>query len=395
MIVTRKDCLENEMKKLNEQLLNDAIDLHVSTDVAEGRVLGAALSVSQDGNRIYRKCWGNADIERSCSVTPRTVFRMASMTKPITAVMTLILNDRGLLDLDQPIFDYLPQFKSMPIARIGEDGMPHVVGNAQTPITARQILSHSSGIGCGELFLYYYPKFKAQEMLTLTSSVEAYSKLPLSFEPFSTCAYSATAAFDVLARIMEMIADMPYEELLKKELFNPCNMPDTNFTPSEDQWARMVEMHNYQNGEAVKSPTVPGCVFEGYPTTHAAAGAGLISTLEDYCNFMQLLHNGGTFEGERILSAKALSQMSAPQIRKDANTHWGLGVRVITSDAYGALPIGTFGWSGAYGTHFWIDPVNKIKAIYLKNSRFDGGSGNKTGKQLERDVANALTESLI
>lgn len=383
------------MKKLNEQLLNDTVDLHVTKDIEAGRVLGAALDVSQDGKSVYRKCLGYADSEHRRTVTPKTVFRMASMTKPITAVMALILNERGLLDLDQSISDYLPQFKNMTIARIGEDGTPHVVGNAQTPITARQILSHSSGIGCRDLFVYYYPRFQAEEMLTLASSVDAYARLPLSFEPFSTSAYSGVAAFDVLARIMEMIADMPYEEMLKEAVFKPCNMSDTGFTPSEEQWARMIEMHDYQDGRAIKSPTVPGCVFESYPTTHTAAGAGLISTLDDYCNFMQLLLNGGTLEGERILSAEILSQMSTPQIRKDANSHWGLGVRVITSDAYGALPVGTYGWSGAYGTHFWIDPVNKIKAIYLKNSRFDGGSGNKTGKQLERDVANALTESLI
>ena len=170
-------------------------------------------------------------------------------------------------------------------------------------------------------------------------------------------------------------------------------MPDTTFAPCNSQWERMIDMHDFVDGKAILSPSAEGYVFEKYATSQTAAGAGLSSTLYDYCNFARMLLDEGVFDGKRLLSTETVSLMSRPQApfwRSPQQQKWGLGVRVIAGEDYGILPIGTYGWSGAYGTHFWIDPVNKIAAIYLKNSRFDGGSGNKTGKQLEKDVFDSL-----
>ena len=170
-------------------------------------------------------------------------------------------------------------------------------------------------------------------------------------------------------------------------------MKDTTFSPSPAQWARLIAKHDYQDGKATVAPTREGCVFENYPTTHALAGAGLVSTIHDYKNFASMLLDGGVFKGRRIVSKSSIDQMATPQIYdplQKGRSLWGLGVRVIV-DEKDVLPLGTFGWSGAYGTHFWVDRENKIAAIYLKNSAYDGGSGAKTAYHLEEDVYSAIS----
>ena len=170
-------------------------------------------------------------------------------------------------------------------------------------------------------------------------------------------------------------------------------MVDPTFAPTPEQWERMIPMHDRVEEKSVVKPTKPGTIFEGFPTTYFAGGAGLASTLRDYIRFAEMLQNGGRLDGVQILTEDSVRQMATPQLPKaiaPGNEVWGLGVRVIARDAYGPLPVGTFGWSGAYGTHFWVDPVNKITAIYLKNSHYDGGSGAKTARQMEEDVHQSL-----
>ena len=381
------------MRLLDKKRLADLIEEHVGEDVSSGKVLGAAIAVLQGDETAYWNYFGHADLEHTKPVTESTVFRMASMTKPLTAALAMALVDRGLLELDEPIYRYLPRMKELSIGKLTENGEVILTGEASTPITARQILSHTSGMGSGPLYSYFHQTASPEIMRTLESSVEWYTTLPLSFEPFTAFEYSATAAFDVLAYVMAQKTDTPYEELLQKLVLDPCGMKDTTFSPSDEQWGRVIDMHDYRDGREIASNTFPGCVFEHYPTTHPAAGAGLVSTIADYSNFARMLLDKGNVCGKRVLSEAAVLEMmrvQAPFLRSDKQSCWGLGGRVITSEQYGALPVGTYGWSGAYGSHFWVDPANRIAAIYLKNSRFDGGSGNKTGKRLEKDVFEAL-----
>jgi len=155
----------------------------------------------------------------------------------------------------------------------------------------------------------------------------------------------------------------------------------------------MIAMHNKKDGKSVVGETLAGCVFGDFPSTNPLGGAGLISTLSDYTNFVDMLCNRGAYNGKRIISEESFAVMTTPHVSPEIQTghqRWGITMRVITKDEYERLPVGAFGWSGAYGTHFWIDPVNKISAIYMKNSRFDGGSGAKTSANFERDVFSSL-----
>lgn len=186
---------------------------------------------------------------------------------------------------------------------------------------------------------------------------------------------------------------MDFATFVQQEIITPCGMVDTTFAPSAEQWERMVGMHDYQDGCGVLSETTPGCVVDHVPVTHPLGGAGLISTLDDYIKFAQMLQNQGMTENGRILEASWIAQMATPQLAPELmneKVNQGLGVRVIVGEGYPWLPVGSYGWSGAYGTHYWVDPVNGITAIYLKNSRYDGGSGALTGKHFEEDVFNAI-----
>jgi len=170
-------------------------------------------------------------------------------------------------------------------------------------------------------------------------------------------------------------------------------MVDTTFAPTEAQWQRVVGMHDYQDGCAVLSPTTPGCVVDCVPVTHTLGGSGLVSTIDDYVKFAQMLLNKGMTEKGRILDASRIDQMATHQLPTELmneKVNQGLGVRVIVGEKYPWLPVGSYGWSGAYGPHFWVDPVNGITAVYMKNSRYDGGSGSTTGKHFEEDVFGSI-----
>ena len=380
------------MKAINTVRLKELIDRRVSDDVAAGRVGGSIVLVEQDGETVYQGGFGVANPDTGVAVTDRTVFRMASMTKPITAVAALIVMERGLLQLDDPISKYLPQYADMQIATLDGNGVPQITGSAKTPITVKHLLCHASGIGSSDLGAYLANAMSDHDRATLASAVDYYSDKPLAFEPYSKQSYSATAAFDVLACIIEIVTGKEYGAFLKEEIFDPCQMTDTTFVPSDEQWSRMIVMHDYRDGNTLVGKTCDGCVFENVPTTHALGGAGLISTLKDYRSFANMLLNGGKTGSRRIVSERMIDLMATPQIddpMKGGRSLWGLGVRVITKEN-DLLPKGTFGWSGAYGTHFWIDRENRILAIYLKNSEFDGGSGAKTSYHFEEDVHAAL-----
>lgn len=368
------------MKLLDVNRIHENIDEVAMYDISNSKVFGSAYYVYCNGAEI-EKCYGTKSLNSDCPVTNRTIFRLASMTKPITAVAALILAERGILSLNDGIDKFLPAFRNIKIR--------DVKGNVSEPKripTIRNILSHSSGIGSvAEKLVLMMPDDK----ISLDSSVSFYLNNGLDFEPESKQMYSGVAAFDVLTKIIETVTETDYLSFLKKEIFDPCEMLDTTFVPGEEQQARMIEMHQKANGENAVFKTPSGCVFEDYPCTHYLGGAGLVSTLCDYSKFAKmLLHKGKTNAGQ-ILREESVDLLCTPQVSKEImpkNERWGLGVRVITEDAYPYLPKGTFGWSGAYGSHFWIDPINLIAAVFMKNSKFDGGSGNESARNFEKAV---------
>lgn len=383
------------MQYINPQKLENTLNTRLAADIREHNLFGAALYVSQEGKTVYQNAMGVADPATGTPVSDKTLFRLASMTKPITAVAALILQERGKLSLDDQVSRYYPQFTNKNIATVDEDGLLHTVGPAVTPITLRHLLSHASGIGSGPVGALQTKAMTSKDRETVADTVAYFGQQDLSFDPGSKGEYSAFAAFDVMTGIIEQVAEDNFENYLQREVFAPCQMEDTTFSPTPAQWQRMTVMHDRVSGENQVSPMEPNCIFENYPCTHYLGGAGLASTLADYSHFANMLVQRGIYGGNRILTEASIKELETPQLSDtipQGAYRRGLGVRVITDPNYPALPLGCYGWSGAYGPHFWIDPTNKIAAVYMKNSRHDPGSGSITGYHFEEDVYASIQE---
>lgn len=370
------------MKQLDRDLLARNIAQTAEYDMTHGKAFGSAYWVMQEGETVYERCFGHVSADGGAAVTADTLFRLASMTKPVTAFAALMLVDRGLLRLSDPVAAYLPAFADVPVTEVAADGTLVTQGTPQTPPTVRHILTHTSGIGsdgrkCAQM--------TATDKATVEATVAFHRRMGLDFHPGTRQQYSGSGSFDVLVKIIETVTGTDFPLFLQREIFTPLGMGDTTFTPTAEQWGRMIAMHTAVGGRNADAPMKAGCVMSDYPCTHYLGGSGLASTLRDYAAFAaMLLGSGGG-----LLSEDTFSLMVTPSVSEELmpiHERWGLGVRVITKDYYEDLPVGSFGWSGAYGTHFFVDPVNKVAGVYLRNSLVDGGSGSECARNFERAV---------
>lgn len=376
------------MKRLNEKVLASSIERIARYDLEENNVFGSAYIVKQNGKTACEKYFGTLHPANQIPVDENTMFRIASMTKPVTAMAILILIDRGLLSLSTPAKKFFPQFENIRItSENGED-----MAAAKTDITILHLLTHTSGLNTAK------PKnprgehlsLSAEDKRTMQSTIDRYIRDGLDFEPFTKAEYSAFGAFDVLSAIVEQITGEDYGDFLSREIFKPCGMKDTTFSPTEEQWKRMIAMHAKENGKNAIGITYDKCVFEDFPCSHKIGGAGLASTLRDYSAFAEMLRS----KGNGIVSQKTFELLSTPHVPENimpGEQSWGLSVRVVTKDTYEALPIGSYGWCGAFGSHFWVDPENQITAVFMKNSRHDGGAGMSAAR-FEKAVHESLHE---
>ncbi len=367
--------------KLDARLLKQNISTRIQDDIRSRRVSGASVAVLQRGELIYREDFGLQSPSRNESLRPDAIFRIASMTKPVTAIAVLIQAQRRLLSLEDEVSKFLPQYKNMLLEATQKC--------CTVPLRIWHLLTHTNGMDTRPQYKEWIRQMPTENKRTLSGAVDFYATLPLEYEPGTRRRYCGKASFDVLARIVEITSGKSFEEFVRKEILAPCGMADTTFAPTPGQWERVVGMHDLQEGHSVEVQTVPGCVVDDYPVTHPLGGSGLVSTVADYTKFAEMLQTKGITESGRILEDKWIEQMAAPQLPEELmskEVNQGLGVRVISGDGYPWLPVGTFGWSGAYGTHFWVDPVNQITAVYMKNSKYDGGSGAKTARNFEEDV---------
>ena len=372
---------------LNKSKVKENIEKRVIDDLSCGRIGGAAVLVKQWGETVYRQTFGNSG--ESTPLCEDSIFRLASMTKPITAVAVMRQVEKGLVSLDDTLDRFIPEYCDMDIAVMDENGLPKTVKKAEGKIKILHLLTHTSGVGSGTLGNYLSANGSISKRVDLKSVTDEYAAYPISFEPYTAQSYSGLLGFDLLARVVELTSGETFDKFLKSEIFEPLCMCDTTFTPTSSQWSRLVRMHGFDGERSCFYPANTNHIFENLPLTYFCGGAGLVSTLSDYEKFADMLLSGGvTADGHRILSEESVRLMrtvSIPHEIMRGHEKWGLSMRVITDRDY-PLPLGSFGWSGAYGTHFWVDPENGIIGIYMKNSRYDGGSGAKTAANFEKDV---------
>ena len=380
------------MRKLNFEKVQENIRTHVSTVIGQKVLPCASILVYQENCGFYREEFGCSDISGNKKLKNDAIFRLASMSKPITAVAAMILVDRGLLSLEDPISKYLPDFSKLFIGKIENDAVVEEI-EVKTAVTIKELLTHSSGIGSGDIGAKDFLAIPVEERATLEMAMPHYAKCRLEFEPKTSSNYSPFIGLDILSRIIEIVSGKSYDIFLKEEIFDKLGMRDTTFVPTEEQWDRMVRFADEKDGKCISKTLDKTRVFEQFPLTFFAGSAGLASTMDDYFTFAKMLLNEGEYNGIRILNADTVREMATPQLTKEVLPPpqvWGLGVRVITDETYGTLVKNCYGWAGAYGTYFWVDPDNKVIAIYMRNV-YDSEQGY-TNSMFESDVMFSFVE---
>ncbi len=382
----------------------------LETAVAEGRVAGAVGLVARGGEILSFDAVGMADREAGTPMAEDTLFRIASMTKPITSVAVMILFDEGRIALEDPVSKFIPEFGS---ARVLEgDGSRDTV-EAAREITIRDLLTHTSGISYNfiglEPIATLYREAGVSDGLvetdgTIEDGVRRLAGAPLLHQPGKRWTYGLNT--DVLGRVVEVASGKSLDAFLLERIFGPLGMKDTSFFPPGDQAGRMAAVYSWSETEGLRRlPDEP--ITEGHltfsttfhfrgPRTYFSGGGGLASTAPDYFRFARMLQNGGELDSVRILKPETVALMTENHIGDldmggdlgiEPKFRFGLGLSVkMSSDEEGGR--GTFGWSGFYHTLFWIDPENDLVGIFLSQLRLP--EGHDVAGDFQRAIYEAL-----
>lgn len=351
----------------------------------EGLIPGFELGVCEKGKEVYKK---NIFYENN------SIYRMASMTKPITAVACMKAKELGLLDVYDNISKYIDGFKNMPIGKM-ENGKAVFVKYSNKEIRIVDILRHASGLGSGLVGDYQTNSRTAPK--TLDEAIDGYKNWFLDFEPNSKSAYSGLTALDIVCYIIEKTSKMPYYDFLKKYILDPLEMVDTTYKLNSEQKIRLVKMYNkHEDNKMYLDDFGTEAGFQGFVEGYPCGAAGIFSTYKDYMNFAVMLSNKGTFNNNRVLSEESIKQMytdtlDLPKEGVNEVFNWGYTFFVRGNrDIYSALDRNTFGWSGAYSTHFFVNPEKEIAVVMLTNLNNDLGSGSPNISTLEKAFHEAI-----
>ena len=363
---------------------------------------GAVTLVARHGRVAHFEAQGVMDLESKKPMQKDTIFRIMSMTKPVVGVAVMMLVEEGRIRLTDPVGRFIPELQSLKVAVLNTEGiaqptnaiaapLPTRTVDAVRPITVRDLLTHTSGLMSGGASSSQVSQVPIGPGESLAVVMPRLKSVPLDFQPGTRWAYSAQYGFDVLARVVEVASGMPFDRFTKQRILDPLGMKDTFFYPATGN-PRIASLYQSVNGQLRAQPEgawVNGAYFSG--------GGGLFSTAEDYLQFALMLMNGGQHEGKRLLSTRTVALMAsafAPDTLpgRAAGEGWGLSVRVVNDPAARNtfLSKGSFGWSGAYNTHFFIDPEEKIVAIYMTQSAF-----LETRAQMREDFETAVMQAIV
>ena len=359
-------------------------------EIKEGHINGSAIRILHKGDIVYEEEWGYADKENGIPIEKDTIYRMYSMTKPITAVASMILYERGLFNLFAPVSDYLEGFQNQKV--ITKDGLVDV----NREVTIQDLLNMTSGVVypdaefeagriMGKLFDDVAEQLKGESPVSTLDFCNRIGRQPLEFQPGENWRYGASA--DILGAIIELISGKKLSVFLQEEIFAPLGMKDTAFYVPEEKWKRFAMLYEFIAELGRLEPCYWNHLGLGdykRPPAFESGGAGLVSTIEDYTKFAMMLANGGTYQGKRILGTKTVEYLSQPQITAeqsktfnwDSMKGYGYGnlmrVMVEPSKAGSNGSIGEFGWDGWTGNYFMIDPKENLVMLYMIQ-KCDGG----------------------
>lgn len=350
--------------------------------VDENKIAGVVGLVMQNGQTVYEKAFGWADKEANRKMTTDTIFRIASQTKAITSTALLMLVEEGKVGLDQPLSDFIPTFKDTKVAVKGANG-DVTFEPAKRPITMRMLLSHTAGISYGtsdEVAKLYEAKglgpaagfgwYTADKDESVCVTMERLGTLPIVAQPGEAWVYGYNT--DILGCIVEKASGMPLDQFIEKRITGPLGMKDTQFFLRPDQKARIAAV--YRSGADGKIERAPeGSRGQGHyadgPRRNFAGGAGLTSTARDYSKFVEMIRNDGMANGTRFLSRRTIDLMRTNQVGTlHSTTGLGYGLGFETTDRFGANgldSVGSYGWAGAYGSIYRIDPNADLSIMMM------------------------------
>ncbi len=359
-----------------------AVDQVVQSAIDSQWIAGAVSLVAKDGQIAYENAWGMRDIASGDSLAIDDLFRMASMTKPITSLAILQLFEQGKLDFQDPVSKYIPEFSQAKILRdVDLTDSTWQGTTAPTPITIHHLLTHTSGIAYGfsdTMMSRIYTKAGIVELSTLKplllqENIAKLARLPLKHNPGVAWTYGLST--DVLGRVVEVASGMPFDQYLQQHIFAPLGMDNTGFYFEADDSTRLSTLYsNHPEYKLVPFPDYPERNLTGnFPITGAktyfSGGAGLVSTAHDYLRFCQAVLNGGELHGTRIIREETLQHMKENKIGdlRVGKSFFSYGFSISTPEEAGHLgqKAGRLGWGGVFQTTFWIDQERNSIAILL------------------------------
>lgn len=356
--------------------------------VAPGKIAGCQVLVARHGAVAHFASHGLMDRERGKPVGDDTIFRLYSMTKPITGVALLTLYERGLFQLDDPVHRFIPAWRDLKVRERAADGTKRLV-DPERPMNVRDVMMHMSGLGYaldgGGItvdMLRTPPGARLGKGATLETLTERLADVPLRFHPGTHWLYSFST--DICARLVEVISGQRFDDYLRTTIFEPLGMTDTGFAIDDDQVDRFAA--NYTRDEQKNLVLLDDPIESRYrrPATFLSGGGGLVGTIADYSRFCQMLANGGELDGKRILSRKTVELMATNHLPGGGELSafalpggygevgfrgMGFGLTVAVSQGPAATAVvgspGEFMWGGAASTIFWVDPVEDLYAIFM------------------------------
>lgn len=380
----------------------ERLDAHFRRLVDEGRIAGVVTWVARHGQIVHEDAYGLADIEAQRPMTKDSFFYVYSMTKPITSVALLMLYEEGRFQLGDPVARYLPELANLKLyAGEGAGGRMVLRDPARQP-TMQDVFRHTAGFLYGPAGERGIDKaYREANVMggTLAELTQRLGQLPLAYEPGTQWVYSVS--HDVQARLVEVLSGLPFDQFVRERIFKPLNMNSTVFGRPEEIKNQFATIYG-PNAEGKLVPT--GALDAPGAATRVLGGFSISSTAADYGRFAQMLVNSGELDGVRLLSRKTIDLMDSnhlpPGVARGAagggtagGEGYGLGVRVVIDPAMAGnlTSAGTFGWSGAAGTHFFVDRDEGLAAVFMIQ-KMGGSDGPTMAAQFETLVYQAIAD---
>ena len=364
------------------------------------QISGAVTVVARRGRVAHFEARGLMNIEANVPMRKDAIFPIASMTKPVTGVAILMLVEEGKIRLSDPVSRFVPEFKEPKVAvrrsdSAGEEGDIYTVP-ANREVTVHDLITHTSGLGSRGVASEATSRIAPRDGTgTVADWAAALGAAPLDFQPGTRWAYSGLAGIDTLGRIVEVASGLTFDEFLRQRVFEPLGMKDTAFNVPEDKKQRVVTLYR-RTPDGLELRAVPAWLAT---TTLHGGGGGLWSTAEDYLQFAQMLVNGGELNGTRLLGSRTVALMAsnhvgglyekAGSVGGSPGKGFGLTVDVVL-DGVAARgdhrSTGSFGWGGAFGTAWWVDPKEDLTAVLMVQT---------PGAPLRVDFQNAVMQAIV